>query len=913
MRHRARRDVGELAVGAAVSGVLGYVFFSIVTRTLGAADAAPVSVLWTYWGAAAAVLSFPLQHWIARSIEAHASEGHVRSAIPRIIAVVAGLSFAVSLTGWLLRDMLFHRPGLLFPALLAAVTVGSAFLGMVRGGLTARRQFRAVAMALVAENVMRCVGALALAVAGVRNPAAYGIVMAAGPLVGLAWPRSFRFVSGEVVVVGDSPLAFLGGVAGGTLVSQVILTGGPVALALLGGAPADITSLFATLALFRAPYTLALGLVSMVTGRLTAMVVAGRSRDVGRLVVIVAASALIGAVVGGPLGSLIAAPLTRAVFGAGVDLPRQVSGFVVAGNVLALANLVVTLALVARDRSAAVLRSWLAAAVSAVVVLVVVDGPLTAVAAAFVTAEFVALAMMAADHLLLGRAGAAQPTQPAAQRRVRDPVVWLVGLIALIVYALHGFDGVLSRDLGVYAYGAQGVIDGLPPYVGILNRAGPLAHLIPAIGVAIARLLSMDDLFAMRLTYMAISAGCVCVVYALGRRILGSRWAGLVAAAVFLSFYGFIEMATYGPREKTPMVLFMALMLLAIAHRGWFAAGVCASLAVLTWQPAALPAAIALAVPLLGLHGPSRRRAFTLLFGGGVLPLVVTAAYFASMGALAEFADGFLLLNYRYTPATPFAETALQGWRSLQRGYGVTLWLMLVGIAALVTATVARVRGLGWTGAMNTPLVVTGCAGVAAVLWTLYDIDGWPDAFIVLPFAAIGVAWALDAIGARGTSSQRGAVLALFLVAELALATTYSVSRRDTDLVAQRASVAHIIGQLPPDATILSLQAPQALVLSGRTNPFRHQMISGGLDSYIDDTWPGGFHGFVQAIGRERPSAIVWGGLFRGGLRDDAWDAALRELLRTEYQRVDATPGWVWYVRTPLSGDVVPLPRAADS
>ena len=47
-------------------------------------------------------------------------------------------------------------------------------------------------------------------------------------------------------------------------------------LAVAGGAPAEVTALFAGLALFRAPYTLAVGLVAALTGRLTTLVVQGR-------------------------------------------------------------------------------------------------------------------------------------------------------------------------------------------------------------------------------------------------------------------------------------------------------------------------------------------------------------------------------------------------------------------------------------------------------------------------------------------------------------------------------------------------------------------------------------------------------------------------------------------------------------
>ena len=50
------------------------------------------------------------------------------------------------------------------------------------------------------------------------------------------------------------------------VIGQAVLTGGPVVLALAGGRRAEVTALFAGLALFRAPYTLALGLVSAAHG-----------------------------------------------------------------------------------------------------------------------------------------------------------------------------------------------------------------------------------------------------------------------------------------------------------------------------------------------------------------------------------------------------------------------------------------------------------------------------------------------------------------------------------------------------------------------------------------------------------------------------------------------------------------------
>ena len=60
----ARNTLG-LATGSIVSGVLAYAVFALTTRALGSEQAAPVAVLWTYWGLSAAALTFPIQHWIA--------------------------------------------------------------------------------------------------------------------------------------------------------------------------------------------------------------------------------------------------------------------------------------------------------------------------------------------------------------------------------------------------------------------------------------------------------------------------------------------------------------------------------------------------------------------------------------------------------------------------------------------------------------------------------------------------------------------------------------------------------------------------------------------------------------------------------------------------------------------------------
>jgi len=253
-----------------------------------------------------------------------------------------------------------------------------------------------------------------------------------------------------------------------------------------------------------------------------------------------------------------------------------------------------------------------------------------------------------------------------------DPLVPAVALVSFVTYALHGTNGSLSRDLSVYVYAGQRLVDdGVPPYVGILNRSGPFAHLLPAVGTAVARAFGGDDLAGARWFYLVLSVLCVCVVYLLGRDLFASRLVGLTAAAAFLSFAGFIEYASDGPREKTPMVLFMLLALWAANRGRWFWAGVCLSLTTLTLQIGFFVVAPYVLLALLLYPQRGGRLVALLRVGlGGVVPVLVLTAYFASVGALRDAVDGFLVINLHYTVPNPMTDNFALRWLLLERGFG---------------------------------------------------------------------------------------------------------------------------------------------------------------------------------------------------------------------------------------------------
>ncbi|MBL0748389.1 hypothetical protein [Nocardioides baculatus] len=405
-----RRAPAALAAGSVVTGLLAYVLFALLTRGLGAEVAAPVSVLWTQWTFAAAALTFPLQHWITRSTVA-GHEAAVRRAAPRVAGVVVGVGLALGVVAWLLRDRLFQRDDAWFPVLVVAVTLASAAVGVMRGGLAGRGRFGAVAWSLVAENALRCVLVAGLLLAGVEDPVVHGVALVAGGLVAL-WPSAWAFGrcsddTGDDT--GDGAFAFLGGAASGQVVAQGVLTGGAVLLALLGGSPVEVTAMFAALALFRAPYMVALGMLPQLTERVTTYVVAGAVDRLRSLARGLAALTVVAVPLAGLFGWLLGPWLLRLVFGSTVDLGAGVAAVIAAGCTLAVANVVVMVAALAGDRPLRVAGAWGVAVVAGAVACVVLAGsaPVPRTACVFLVTEVVAtlaLAVVARRSLRLGRA-----------------------------------------------------------------------------------------------------------------------------------------------------------------------------------------------------------------------------------------------------------------------------------------------------------------------------------------------------------------------------------------------------------------------------------------------------------------------------------------------------------------------------
>lgn len=439
-------------------------------------------------------------------------------------------------------------------------------------------------------------------------------------------------------------------------------------------------------------------------------------------------------------------------------------------------------------------------------------------------------------------------------------------LTALAVYELHGHGEALTRDLGIYTYAGQQLLEGEPPYQGILNRAGPLAHVFPAVGVAGGRLLGVGDVLGARVFFMLLAVATVWAVYRLCRDLFDSRAVALAGAAAMLSFHGFIHYAAQGPREKTPMVLFLVLCLWALHRRQWFWAGLWLSLATLLLQIVFPVGAGTFVVAWLATSRGDRLRSLGKWVGGGLVPVAAFAVYFAIVGTLADAARAFLLINAQYTVADIPLNNLPIIWNNLVYAYGWSLGLLLLGGAVVIAAVVRAWRTRGQTGqdagcterSRSVTLAAYGGGLIVFLLWCARDFDGWPDAFPALPVAAIGIAVLVhevrDRIPVRSDRFAVGVVVGSLVVT--VASGTWAYTNRFDSLDEQRALSLATLRDLPADATFFSVEAPQPLVHGQRSSVSRLQTFAGGLDRYVEDNYPGGLRGLAEDVAEQRTTVI---------------------------------------------------------
>ena len=418
-------------------------------------------------------------------------------------------------------------------------------------------------------------------------------------------------------------------------------------------------------------------------------------------------------------------------------------------------------------------------------------------------------------------------------------------IVAAVLFSRFGIHGMLSRDESVYAYGGQQIEDGTPFYVSIFDQKTPGAAYLAGLAVAIGNTFGFADIDSIRVAFFVCACLSVVAVYLLALELWGSVPAALVAAVTFASFRGFALDALGGPDAKTPGILLAVLTMLFFARRRWFWAGLCGALAFLVWQPLLVYLAIALAFA-------GRRRLIAL---GAAVPLAGTALYFWITGALSDFVQAAFAFPVEglYRRHETIGERIAHIAKTFDLYYHGALIQFWAGLALLLAVCLVAL----WERRFRDPLLrIVLPTFVVLAGFSALDFQGYPDAYPLLPYAALGLGGAVAYV-VRVRVLRPAAVAAAVLAVALAWS-QFSTGRAEaTTLGAQRTEAADIQHLLNPGDTIYALGDATPLVLTDRTNASRYIFLSSGVAAWQLRTLPDGFNGWMRQIHASHPAVIV--------------------------------------------------------
>ena len=224
----------------------------------------------------------------------------------------------------------------------------------------------------------------------------------------------------------------------------------------------------------------------------------------------------------------------------------------------------------------------------------------------------------------------------------------LLPAISLLVIVISSYVRIrlintpLERDEGEFAYTAQLLLRGVPPYVYAYSMKLPGAAMVYA---AFLKIFGQSSA-AVRIGLMIVNAASITLVYMLGRRMLGRNSA--IMASAFFALLSLSQSVLGIFAHATHLVVVFSLMGILLFLTGTerrnksflFGGGICFGLAILMKQHATLLfiAAFLYRFWLRKNHGAHRTRIETALFlCGGVAPLAATALYLYQAGVFGNF------------------------------------------------------------------------------------------------------------------------------------------------------------------------------------------------------------------------------------------------------------------------------------
>jgi hypothetical protein len=483
------------------------------------------------------------------------------------------------------------------------------------------------------------------------------------------------------------------------------------------------------------------------------------------------------------------------------------------------------------------------------------------------------------------------------------PLAGAVGslAVALVLFTRFSIYDSISRDEGIYAYGGQRMVHGVPPYSSIFDPKTPVATLLSGVGAWLGHLIGRNELTCIRLTFFLVALATVVSLYLLALRLWGSVVGAFVAAVVFCSFNVYAADALGGPGAKAPGILGAVLTMLFVVERRWYWAGFASMVAVMTWQPLVIFPVMVLVITAVDVRASREWKQLYRALAGLATPLVAIIAYFAATDGLGHFWEAAF-----WFPATgihkhySFITQVKTIHHVVVSAYHFSAYLLLIGDLALVAVVVAFLvrRRDNLRAALRDPLVsIVFVTMIFELGYALYDFQGPPDVYPFLPYPALGFA-ALVALGSRRLATpeaRRSAAAAVLAAAMVVVGFSFvwfkNSNRHDEGLHNQQADGCALDRLLSPNRRLYVLGDPVPLVITRRVNPDRFIYLEEQVDRWKIDHTPGGFAGWTQQIAAHDPAVIILQGWKHG------YAVTMKSWIRSQGYQSRFLGKWHVYVR----------------
>lgn len=404
LRHRNPFPEGTVSVGVglAVTGVAAYAFLVVSARVLGPAEYGGLSVLWALVFLIGGGFFLPLEQEVSRQLVSRRVAGVGGAPVIRRALILGSGLAGVLIAGIVvlspvLTDRLFRGEPLLVLGLILGI-VGYMVANLVEGVFSGNGRFARYGTYLGAEAVLRLTVCGLCAVAGVKTAGPYGLTLGLSPLVitvVMLWGQRDLATPGPEIPWRDISAA-LGALLVAAVLAQVLINAPPVIVQWLAGPrhKAEVGVFTAALVVARVPLFLFQAVQAALLPKLSGLVAAERydefRRGLRRLVLIVAALALVGTILGFTVG---AAVITR-VFGADFTVTNRTVGMLALGSGAYVVATALAQAIIALGRARLVAAGWAFGCLVLLVTLGFGSDPVVRVENAFVAGTLASVVAM---------------------------------------------------------------------------------------------------------------------------------------------------------------------------------------------------------------------------------------------------------------------------------------------------------------------------------------------------------------------------------------------------------------------------------------------------------------------------------------------------------------------------------------